>query len=454
MDIDLNPTSGRSSQQRTGVFISYSHKDKEWLEKLKTVLKPSVQLGTITTWDDTKIRAGADWREEIDEALNSAKVAVLLVTPEFLASDFIGEAELPHLLQAAKQEGLTILWIAVRPSLYDRTPIGKYQAANNPKNPLNKLSDWELDEELLKICEQIERAATTALVPKVSAKGTPKPSNSSVLLGTADSEIHSRPAQYGFPDDLIDFEAPQHLFKEMLADSPEKRLMFIQAPYGHGKTSLLRMLGFHCEQEGIPFCSIDFSGQPYDNPHFTLALVICDQLGLSPRHLARALQSFSTYKPQEEIKDPYDILGGVSETHEGLRQRHIKELLKKAFLADLGQLVAQKGRAVCLLDSFEHIRAEEEDWLLDTLLKPVARGLKGVMIVTAGRRWPNINEWELDKYTHRIDGLPKLNEEHVKLYAEKLNIKISDEDARAAVRLSAGGVPHHIAIMVSNLRET
>jgi formylglycine-generating enzyme required for sulfatase activity len=142
---------------RSSAFISYSHRDAKWLKKLQTMLAPMVR-GGLKIWSDEQIKPGSLWRDEIEAALADAKVAVLLVTPNFLASEFITSKELPHLLKAAEHEGLKILWIPVEYCLYEYTDIEKYQSVHPPTRPLSALKPAEVNAALLAICKAIAEA--------------------------------------------------------------------------------------------------------------------------------------------------------------------------------------------------------------------------------------------------------------------------------------------------------
>src|SRR6266853_3183668 len=90
------------------LFISYSHKDEDWLVKVKTFLSNLEQQGMVRFLDDTQLQAGEKWRPQIDALLESARAAILLVSQDFLASNFIHDTELPALLKAAEKEGKKI----------------------------------------------------------------------------------------------------------------------------------------------------------------------------------------------------------------------------------------------------------------------------------------------------------------------------------------------------------
>ena len=157
MEPETNPTA--NAPQREHVFISYSHKDTKFLDQLLIHLKPLERAGKLTKWSDRQIASGSAWFSEIQESLARTKVAVLLVTPNFLASDFIHEHELGPLLSQATKGGIRILWIPVRASSYEETALRDYQALSSPDKPLAQMKA-ERDAAWVKICSEIKKAIT------------------------------------------------------------------------------------------------------------------------------------------------------------------------------------------------------------------------------------------------------------------------------------------------------
>jgi hypothetical protein len=146
-------------QRRTGVFISYSHADADWLKRLQVHLTPLERSGSFEFWDDTKIRPGEQWRKEIASAMASAKVAVLVVSADFLASRFIMENELPALLAAASDEGAIVLAVVAGPCRYLETPsISRFQAVNVPSRPLSLMNTHEREDVFYRVSIAVEAA--------------------------------------------------------------------------------------------------------------------------------------------------------------------------------------------------------------------------------------------------------------------------------------------------------
>ena len=144
------------------VFISYSHQDAAWLAKLRMFLRPLEDQGKLRVWDDTEIRAGSLWMDEIRQLLDSARVAVFLVTQNFLNSEFIREKELPQLLKNAQDRGCLVFWIAVSASTVDDSEIARFQAANDPSCPLDTLSEPDQNRVLKQIYDRMKQAVQVA----------------------------------------------------------------------------------------------------------------------------------------------------------------------------------------------------------------------------------------------------------------------------------------------------
>jgi internalin A len=139
------------------VFASYSHKDRKFLEELRAHLKPLERAARMTTWSDQQIQPGDKWFSEIQAALASSKVVVMLLTSNFLASEFIHEHELGPILKEAEAGGVRILWIMVRACSYQETALRDYQAVLPLNKPLAEMKA-ERDSAWVEICKVIKKA--------------------------------------------------------------------------------------------------------------------------------------------------------------------------------------------------------------------------------------------------------------------------------------------------------
>lgn len=143
--------------EKHSIFISYSHADEVWLKKLLTHLKSLKKYYGIEEWEDKHLRTSDKWEEEITKALNKATFAILLVSADFLASDFIDNNELQPLLKNAENKGTKIMPLIVSPcATFVECGLSVYQAANDPKRTLIEMNEGEVQRTLAKLVEDIK----------------------------------------------------------------------------------------------------------------------------------------------------------------------------------------------------------------------------------------------------------------------------------------------------------
>ena len=154
-----------AARQSNRIFVCYSHKDKEWKDRLCQMLAPFLRDGDIELelWvDDRCIQPGEKWHKEIQSALKAAGVAVVLVSAPFLESEYVMNHELPEIIGAAADGKLRLFWVYVSYAAYDATELEPFQAAHDVSQPLYALGRPEQDEILLSVARNIKAAALGA----------------------------------------------------------------------------------------------------------------------------------------------------------------------------------------------------------------------------------------------------------------------------------------------------
>lgn len=160
---------------RNRIFISYSHADELWLSLLRKHLRPLERNHKLQVFADDSLKAGELWRSRIDSELAQTRVAIMLISADFLASDWINSQELPALLKAAERQSTTIIPIIVRPCAFHNSPLAKFQALNNPAKPLSSMSSEQLDLVMTKLSVELTKifpqsAAATMFLDSIAIK--------------------------------------------------------------------------------------------------------------------------------------------------------------------------------------------------------------------------------------------------------------------------------------------
>jgi len=145
-----------SDEQPVELFISYSHRDEELCDKLKAHLANLRRRKVIDDWHDRKIVPGEEWAKKIDDHINSARVILLLISADFMASDYCSDIEVKRAMERHEAGEAVVIPVILRPTHWEGAPFSKLQAL--PKNATS-VTEWKNeDSAFLNIVEGITAA--------------------------------------------------------------------------------------------------------------------------------------------------------------------------------------------------------------------------------------------------------------------------------------------------------
>jgi hypothetical protein len=142
------------------IFVSYSHEDEKYRRLLVKHLKVPELYTHLKIWDDTQISAGVEWKPEIKMALNRADASVLLISADFLSSDFIKDEEIPDIFAP---KGRVIFPILVRPCAWEQVKwLSEIQVRSIGGKSLSECDEPKIEKFLAKITVEIMGCFNTA----------------------------------------------------------------------------------------------------------------------------------------------------------------------------------------------------------------------------------------------------------------------------------------------------
>lgn len=141
------------------LFYSYSHADESTRDQLEKHLATVQRLGLLETWHDRRIGPGDEWAASIDEHLESADLILLLISPDFVASNYCYDVEARRALERHKRDEATVIPVMLRPTDFKGLPFADLQMLPRNATPVLLSRMWTEDEALKQVAEGVRSAA-------------------------------------------------------------------------------------------------------------------------------------------------------------------------------------------------------------------------------------------------------------------------------------------------------
>ncbi|MBF2085460.1 AAA-like domain-containing protein [Thermoleptolyngbya sp. C42_A2020_037] len=255
-----------SALEPVTVFFSYSHRDERLRDKLAPHLSMLQRQGIIKSWHDRKISAGIEWARAIDEHLNAAEIILLLVSADFLNSDYCYDIEMQQAIARHESGEARVIPIILRPVDWSGAPFGKLQAFPKNAKPVTKWSNQ--DEAFANIAQGIRQVAQEMAVAlrdrpsePASNRWTITPQNLSVAQRTETSPTEESVVALSFGEleelgGQVPLDSPFYVYRPPIEErcyeaiAKPGALIRVKAPRQMGKSSLTIRIFDYVEKQG------------------------------------------------------------------------------------------------------------------------------------------------------------------------------------------------------------
>lgn len=191
------------------VFLSYSHADEKYRNELAKHLKSLERQGIIETWRDRRIAPGNEWASRIDDELRRADIILLLVSVDFINSEYCYDLEMKEALDRHDRQDAVVIPVILRPCDCGGLPFGKLQAATQDGKPVEKYPS--LDDAFLEVTTKIKAVAKRLVAQRnrpsaASSPASALPVNLGLSQATAQQSALPRSANLAIPKSFTDHD--------------------------------------------------------------------------------------------------------------------------------------------------------------------------------------------------------------------------------------------------------
>ncbi|MGB9293821.1 MAG: TIR domain-containing protein [Desulfobaccales bacterium] len=377
------------------IFISYSHKDETWKDRLVTHLNVLQYQENLEIWDDRRIEAGENWFLEIEAALNASSIALLLISANFLTSKFITEEEVPRLFQRRAQDGVRLIPVILQPCAWQTVRwLSPHLACPKDGRPLSSGTEHQINTDLTTITLEIDSILHYAGQQTTPPSFVPLPPDKIYLSRLPITS----PDLFGRESELALLDAAW--------ENPRIKIIYLLASGGVGKTALVnkwlrRMTRDHFRGAEMAFAESFYSQGAKEG----------GQVSADP-FMAKALEWFG---------DPDPAKGSAWD--KGVR---------------LAELIRQK-RTLLILDGLEPLqyppgptRGSLKDPSLASLLRELAYHNPGLCIITTRLPLEDLTDFASDAADP---------EDTATVLSHDLNLLSPEAGAQLLERLGVQGLP-------------